>query len=182
MASVQGLFMTKKIRSDAYRLPDCLASIPEERTKVIRANSTDPDSVLFRLIKLSNLMTRPFFSKFAKKFSMNFGEWHVLAILAAKPGIAAHDISAEMGSSPMNVSRAVKKLRDADMVKAARDPHNHRRTLLWLSTRGIKTFNEVSLYAEEACAITLEVLTLEEQQVLRQLANALIERLEITTS
>ena len=75
-----------------------------------------PDTVVFRLVKLANLMTRPFFGQFAKRHALTINEWRSIVVLAAQPDSAAQDISATAGLHPMNISRALIGLRKAGMV------------------------------------------------------------------
>lgn len=102
----------------------------------------------FRLLKLTNLLSRPFFGKIEKQHAISLNEWRTIVVLASRPGSAAQDIAAATGMLPMNVSRAVAGLRKAGRIEDARDPENHRRTLLWLTKAGEELYGEVAPYAE----------------------------------
>lgn len=140
-----------------------------------------PEAVVFRLVKLANLMSRPFFAQFAKRHALSINEWRCIVVLAARPGSAAQDISATAGLHPMNISRALIGLRKTGMVEEARDPENHRRVLLWLTTAGKKTFKEIAPHSEHHAGLLLDTLSPEEVKILGKIIDKLIARAEEIT-
>lgn len=141
-----------------------------------------PEMVGFRLLKLTNLMSRPFFGQFAKRHALSLNEWRTVVVLATRPGSAAQDVSAATGLHPMNISRAVIALRKAGMVEEARDPENHRRMLLWLTQLGEKTFKEIAPHAENQARLLLDALTRDELLALGRTIDKLIIRAEDITA
>lgn len=137
-----------------------------------------PQLVGFRLFKLTNLLARPFFARIAKQHALTLNEWRVIVVLAAQPGSAAQDVSAATGLHPMNISRALAGLRKSGRTTQARDPDNHRRTLLWLSEQGLSTFHEIAPSAEEHGERLLEVLSETELSALADIVDKLTERAE----
>jgi DNA-binding MarR family transcriptional regulator len=79
---------------------------------------------------------------------------------------------------PMNVSRALAGLRKAGRIEDGRDPENHRRTLLWLTKAGRKTFEEIAPHSEEQAERLLGALTESELDVLGTLIDKLVARAE----
>ncbi|WP_168787950.1 MarR family winged helix-turn-helix transcriptional regulator [Paraburkholderia aromaticivorans] len=106
-----------------------------------------PNVVGFRLLKLTNLLSQPFFKRIHKQHAISLNEWRAMVVLANKPGSAAQDIAEATGLIAMNVSRAVAELRKAGRISTSRDPKNHRRTLLWLTPEGEKLFSEIAPYS-----------------------------------
>lgn len=137
-----------------------------------------PDMIGFRLLKLTNLMSNPFFRKFAKSHALTLNEWRTIVVLADAPGSAAQDISAATGMSPMNVSRAVAGLRAAGRIRSERDPENHRRALLWLTDAGRETFKSIAPYSEDRAKALLQALTQDELRAFSDLLDLLIARAE----
>jgi DNA-binding MarR family transcriptional regulator len=76
----------------------------------------------FRLLKLTNLLSRPFFGQFAKLHDLTLNEWRTMVVLANQPASAAQDVAAMTGLHPMNISRALAGLRKAGRIEEARDP------------------------------------------------------------
>lgn len=116
----------------------------------------------FRLLKLTNLMSRPFFGQFAKQHALTLNEWRSIVVLANRPGSAAQDVSAATGLHPMNISRAVIALRKRGLVEEARDPENHRRMLLWLTRSGEELFRSIAPHSEAQNKRLFDVLSQEE--------------------
>jgi len=146
------------------------------------ARSLSPEMVGFRLLKLTNLMSRPFFGQFAKQHALTLTEWRSMVVLANRPGSAAQDISAATGLQPMNISRAVIALRKAGLIEEARDPDNHRRVLLWLTAAGHKIFEQIAPHSERQAGQLLDVLTAEELASLGRIVDKLIARAEDITA
>jgi MarR family transcriptional regulator, lower aerobic nicotinate degradation pathway regulator len=95
-----------------------------------------PPMLLYRLLKLSNLMMRPLFMKRAEAFQMNINELRVLMTLARMGEAASHELCEVAGIHPMNVSRAVSVLRAQGRIEERRDEDNRRRKLLRLTPEG----------------------------------------------
>ncbi|HMQ72735.1 MAG TPA: MarR family winged helix-turn-helix transcriptional regulator [Rubrivivax sp.] len=137
-----------------------------------------PEMVGFRLLKLTNLLSRPFFGRFAKQHALTINEWRTIVVLANHPGSAAQDISAATGLHPMNISRALAGLRKSGRVEEARDPLNHRRVLLWLTAAGRQTFREIAPYSERQAQQLLDSLSATELAALSGILDKLTVRAE----
>lgn len=147
-------------------------------TSTDRHPALTPDMVGFRLLKLTNLLSRPFFGEFAKQHHLTLTEWRTIVVLANQPGSAAQDIAAATGLHPMNISRALAGLRKDGRVEEARDPDNHRRTLLWLTKVGEKTFREIAPHSERQAARLLDALSSTELSTLAAIIDKLVSRAE----
>jgi DNA-binding MarR family transcriptional regulator len=155
---------------------------PKRRTKSTGTSSVlTPDMAGFRLLKLTNLMSRPFFGQFAKQHELTLNEWRSIVVLANKPGSAAQDVSAATGLHPMNISRAVIALRKRGLVEEARDPENHRRMLLWLTPTGETLFKSIAPHSEAQNRLLFDVLSKEElASFARTLEKLMLRAEEIT--
>jgi DNA-binding MarR family transcriptional regulator len=109
-----------------------------------------PPMLLYRMLKLSNLVVRPFYVQRAEAYKMNVNEMRVLMTLAPLGEAASHELCEVAGLHPMNVSRAVGTLRKQGRVEERRDEHNRRRKLLRLTAEGQRVFNELLPDAETA--------------------------------
>lgn len=147
-------------------------------TSIDRHPALAPEMVGFRLLKLTNLLSRPFFGEFAKQHNLTLTEWRTIVVLANRPGCAAQDIAAATGLHPMNISRALAGLRKAGRVEEARDPDNHRRTLLWLTKSGEKTFRDIAPHSERQAARLLDALSATELSTLAAIIDKLVSRAE----
>ena len=147
-------------------------------TSTDRKPALSPDMVGFRLLKLTNLLSRPFFGQFAKQHELSLNEWRTIVVLAARPGSAAQDVAAATGLHPMNISRALAGLRKAGRVEEARDPDNHRRTLLWLTKAGEQTYRDIAPHSERQAARLLDTLSAAELETLAKIIDKLVVRAE----
>ncbi len=148
------------------------------RASLAKAAALTPEMVGFRLLKLTNLLSRPFFGRFAKQHALTLTEWRTMVVLANRPGSAAQDVSAATGLHAMNISRALAGLRAAGRVEEARDPDNHRRTLLWLTKAGQRTFEEIAPHSELQAQMLLDVLSPSELTALSRIVDKLTARAE----
>lgn len=103
-----------------------------------------PPMLLYRLLKLSNLILRPLFVQRAESYEMNVNELRVLMTLAPMGEAASHELCEVAGLHPMNVSRAVGTLRRQGRIEERRDDENRRRKLLRLTPEGQRVFDELA--------------------------------------
>lgn len=122
-------------------------------------NTMSPENIGFRMLKLTNLMSQPFFSDFAKQNFLTLNEWRSMVVISSWPNTAAEDISAATGIHPMNISRAIKGLRKRKFVDQVHDPENHRRKLLTLSPLGESKFSEIAPHSEQQSQKLLSALS-----------------------
>lgn len=109
-----------------------------------------PPMLLYRLLKLSNLILRPSFLHQADAHRMSVNELRVLMTLAYLGEAASHELCETAGLHPMNVSRAVGILRRQGHINERRDEKNRRRKLLHLTAEGRRIFDEVKPEANRA--------------------------------
>lgn len=141
-----------------------------------------PAIIGFRLLKLTNLMSQPFFAKFAKQHALTLNEWRSMVAISARPGCAAEDISAATGLHPMNISRAVTSLKKRRFVDYETDPKNHRRILLTLSKTGRAKFNEIAPHSEQQSRELLSALTEQEIEDFSRILDKLVRQAEGMTT
>lgn len=102
-----------------------------------------PPMLLYRLLKLSNLILRPLYAQRAEAYELNVNELRVLMTLAPMGEAASHELCEVAGLHPMNVSRAVSTLRKQGRIEERRDEENRRRKLLRLTPEGQQVFDEL---------------------------------------
>lgn len=109
-----------------------------------------PPMLLYRLLKLSNLIMRPFLMHQAEVYQLSLNELRVLMTIAFMGEAASHELCEVAGLHPMNVSRAVATLRGQGRVEERRDEANRRRKLLRLTAEGQRTYEELEPHAAGA--------------------------------
>ncbi len=135
-------------------------------------------SVWYRLMKLTNLINRPFFSRFAERYRLTINDARVLVTLASMPDAAAHELCDATGMHPMNVSRSVATLRGQGRVAERRDPDNRRRKMLRLTPKGWAACRSFAPDMERMSSFLLASMSQLEVEFLSRLVDLLIDRLE----
>lgn len=138
------------------------------------ARPTVDQDLVFRLLRLVNLIAKPFFSEHASRHHLSINDWRVMAALAAGTDLAASDICEQTGMHPMNVSRSVAHLARLGRVQRSVDPRDRRRSLLRLTAAGRQVFDKIAPGAQRREEIVHRILDGEEADALRALLDKLI--------
>jgi DNA-binding MarR family transcriptional regulator len=137
-----------------------------------------PPLVLYRLLKLSNLISQPFFADDAKRYNISMNELRVLATLAPLQEAASHEIGSVAGMHPMNVSRAVATLCRRKRLQQRRDPDNRRRKLLRLTADGRALYKSLMPHVQEIADSVFATMEQDELEMLSRLIDKMTARLE----
>lgn len=138
----------------------------------------DRQMVWYRLMKTSNLLTRPFFARFAEQYDLSLTEWRVIMTLAQLGEAASHEICDALGMHPMNVSRAVANLRKQGRIAEERDPNNRRRKILSLTPEGKALHEKLTPQIDKIAEFLFGSMSPLEVEFLNKLLDLLIARLE----
>jgi DNA-binding MarR family transcriptional regulator len=137
-----------------------------------------PSLVLYRLLKLSNLISQPFFADDAKRYHLSMNELRVLTTLAPLGEAASHEIGTVAGMHPMNVSRAVATLCRRKRLQLRRDPDNRRRKLLQLTPEGRKLYRNLMPHVQEIANSLFATMAADELETFSKLIDKMTARLE----
>lgn len=132
----------------------------------------------FRLLKLTNLVSRPFFGQLAKTYELSLNEWRAIFVLANHPGISSVEISTHTGLQQMNISRALASLRKAGRIAEVPDPRDLRRTLVSLTMEGVEIYQTIAATAREHTRELFAQIPPEQLDVFSAVVDALIEKAE----
>lgn len=120
----------------ASRAAEPDAESRRQTTQGLNGPTFSQQDVWYRLMKLTNLINRPFFSRHAERYHLTINDARVLLALASMQEAAAHEVCDATGMHPMNVSRSVATLRRQGRITERRDPDNRRRKILKLTAKG----------------------------------------------
>lgn len=137
----------------------------------------DDRALIYRLLRLVNLLAKPFHERFGRRYDLSLAEWRVMMALAARPGTTATEISDWSGLHVMNVSRSVARLVRQGRVLREVDPTDRRRALLRLSRRGEALFGIIAPSAQAREDMVRAVLGEGDAASLRVMIDRLIEHL-----
>lgn len=138
----------------------------------------DTQTVWYRLMKLTNLINRPFFNQGARPHGININEWRLLMTLADFGETAAHELADACGLHPMNVSRSLALLCRQDRITMRIDPSNRRRKLFRLSPTGRALYRRVLPHMRQRADALFSLMSPEETMQLGELIDRLIARIE----
>jgi len=137
-----------------------------------------PTLVIYRLLKLSNLISRPFLAEDSVRYRISLNELRVLMTLAPLREAASHELANVAGMHPMNVSRAVAALRRHGRVREHADRNNRRRKLLQLTAEGWTLYRHLLPHVSAVADDVLRDLTPAEVTQLSRLVDMMTARLE----
>lgn len=151
-----------------------------ETPKTRRRNpATDPPNwpegtYSHRLMRLVNLIAKPFFGRYAEQHDISINEWRVVMLLAAHPGLTATEIAERSGMLLMNVSRAIRRLERMRRVTRSTDPTDRRRALLELTAAGQAIHDGLAPKARRSEESVRELLTAHEAAEFSRLLDKLL--------
>lgn len=102
----------------------------------------------YRLSVLTNTISAAIANQYAERFDLSITEWRVLAILGRYPGISANEVAEHAAMDKVAVSRAVANLIKSARLKRAIDSNDRRRSMLSLSAKGQKVYDQVAPLAK----------------------------------
>ncbi len=102
----------------------------------------------YRLSVLTNTISAAIANQYAERFDLSITEWRVLAILGRYPGISANEVAERAAMDKVAVSRAVAHLIKSARLKRAIDSNDRRRSMLSLSAKGQKVYDQVAPLAK----------------------------------
>lgn len=152
-------------------------SAPKDATDAGK-ETLDTQTVWYRLMKLTNLINRPFFNQDAKTHGININEWRLIMTLATLGEAAAHELAETSGLHPMNVSRSLAILRRQGRITMRIDPDNRRRKLFRLSVSGRTLYRRVLPQMQQRADDLFSLISSRETEQLADLIDRLITRVE----
>ncbi len=129
------------------------------------------------LLKLTNLVGRPFFTHFAERYDLTMNDARVLLSLASLGQAASHELCDATGMHPMNVSRSVARLRRQGRIVERTDPGNRRRKLLTPTEAGLDLDRKLTPHIQALSEFVFANLSQREVEFLGSLVAVLSERL-----
>jgi DNA-binding MarR family transcriptional regulator len=132
----------------------------------------------YRLSVLSNRISQDIARLYAEQFSLSVTEWRVLAVLGRYPDLSASEVAERTAMDKVAVSRAVASLIRDGRLKRRTHGDDRRRSVLCLSPRGYRIYDEVAPLALRFERELLARLGADEQRTLTRI----LDRLEAAES
>ena len=98
----------------------------------------------YRLSVLSNRISQDIARLYAERFALNVTEWRILAVLGRYPDLSATQVAERTAMDKVAVSRALTSLLKSGRLKRRLDAQDRRRSMLRLSAKGYRVYDEVA--------------------------------------
>jgi DNA-binding MarR family transcriptional regulator len=98
----------------------------------------------YRLSVLSNRVSQDIARLYAERFGLGITQWRILAVLGRYPELSATEVAERTAMDKVAVSRAVASLLDAGLLRRRAHGADRRRSLLELSARGYRIYDEIA--------------------------------------
>ena len=101
------------------------------------------DFIPYCLSVVSNEISQKIALTYQQQFGIDLMQWRVLAVLGEESHISAQKVSERTAMDKVAVSRAVKKLLDSHLLAREFAAEDKRRSILTLTDKGLKTYQEI---------------------------------------
>jgi DNA-binding MarR family transcriptional regulator len=103
----------------------------------------------YRLSVLSNTVSQAIAASYERRFGLGITEWRVMAVLGRFDGLSAREVAARTAMDKVAVSRAVARLLAAGRLRRVVADHDKRQSVLSLSAKGRKVYEQIAPLALE---------------------------------
>jgi DNA-binding MarR family transcriptional regulator len=98
----------------------------------------------YRLSVLSNRVSQDIARLYAERFGLGITQWRILAVLGRYPDLSATEVAERTAMDKVAVSRAVASLLEAGLLRRRAHGVDRRKSVLELSARGYRIYDEVA--------------------------------------
>ena len=127
----------------------------------------------YRLSVLSNTVSQAIADIYERRFALSIAEWRVMAVLGRYEGLSAREVAERTAMDKVAISRALARLIGAGRVRRHTADHDKRQSVLQLTAKGWKVYDEVAPLALEHERRLLAHLSAEEQRWLTRILDRL---------
>lgn len=128
----------------------------------------------YRLSVLSNTISQAIARDYGARFGLAVTEWRVLAVLGRYDGLSAVEVAERTAMDKVAVSRAVNALLKSGRIRRAVHANDKRRSVLSLSAKGRRVYDEVAPMALRYERELLAVLDRDERAWLERILDKLV--------
>ena len=103
----------------------------------------------YRLSALSNTVSQAIADMYERRFALSITQWRVMAVLGRYDGLSAREVAERTAMDKVAVSRALARLIEAGRVRRLVADHDKRQSVLRLSAKGWKVYEQIAPLALE---------------------------------
>lgn len=141
------------------------------------AHRLDLDSFIpYRLSVVQQEISRVIATAYVEKYGLMRNDWRVMAALGDDQPLSANQVCERTNMDKVQVSRAISRLLDRELVARAQDAEDRRRWILRLTPAGAAMYRDIVPAARAREADLLSVLSESESRQLDVLIDKLYRR------
>lgn len=130
----------------------------------------------YRLSVLANTVSHTVAKLYEKRFGITIPEWRIIAVLGGGETLSAGEIARRTAMDKVQVSRAISRMLDSDLILRESGDTDRRKALLTLTPKALAIYGEIVPLALAYEAELTDALPDEERVLLDRLINRLQAR------
>jgi DNA-binding MarR family transcriptional regulator len=131
----------------------------------------------YRAAVVATRMSRGLARRYERRFGISIPEWRCLAVLARRGRLTAGELAERTSLDKVQVSRAVSRLKERDLVARETDTRDRRAVRLSITAAGEGLFREIAAVAREWEQELTRALGLSERRTLERVLDKLEDAL-----
>lgn len=147
-------------------------------TKGERTDRGLVDGFVFRMLRVANLVARPFPKAVGRKHHLTLASWRAMMVMAAEPGLSGDDIARRTGLDRMSASRAVRLLESAGRARRTTAASDQKRYEWRLTREGWALYDMIREQARRREHDVMEGLDAETLRIADKALRHIVARLE----
>lgn len=132
----------------------------------------------YRLSVLANTVSHTVAKLYDKRFGITIPEWRIIAVLGGGETLSAGEIAQRTAMDKVQVSRAISRMLDSDLILREAGDTDRRKALLTLTPKALTIYAEIVPMALAYEAEMTDALSDEERALLDRLLSRLQSRAE----
>ncbi|MCV6610414.1 MAG: MarR family transcriptional regulator [Amphritea sp.] len=130
----------------------------------------------YRLSTLDMAVSQAVAQLYSGRFNLSRQEWRIIAALGNHESMSAKELAAYSSLEKMQVSRAISRLKEADLILQQEDRDDRRYTRLSLSDQGRSVYRKIVPLVLAREEFILSALSEQEQEQLMQLMDKVYQK------
>ena len=135
-----------------------------------------PSFFPYRLSTLDMAVSQSVSQLYTGRFKLSRQEWRIIAALGSNDSMSAKEIAAYSSLEKMQVSRAISRLKNEQLIIQQENQDDRRYTSLSLSDKGLATYKKIVPLVLAREEFILSALSEEEQQQLAELMDKVYDK------
>jgi len=120
-----------------------LAELPGKRKTSLTEGMAPAVHISYQVTIVANLMAFGNSTRNFKQFGLNIREWRVIALIGQLGPLTASQIVEEIVQDKANISRAISRLDNLELVVKLPNPKHKRSPIIWMTKEGMNLYESI---------------------------------------